>query len=109
MRFGLSEKTCDIIQNILAQHPDIESATLYGSRAMGNYRPGSDIDLTLIGPALSLKTLFAVMGELDESSIPYAVDLSIFAQIDNPNLVDHIQRVGKVFYQRTQQEEVAAR
>ena len=100
MEFGLSEQTCATIRKILDQHPMIDKAVIYGSRAKGNYKNGSDIDLTLMGNALDYKTLSAVAWALDESLIPYTVDLSLFEKIENPALREHIERVGKVFYER---------
>lgn len=100
MEFGLSEKTCATIRQILGQHPEVEKAVIYGSRAKGNYKNGSDIDLTLIGDALDYKLLASVASALDDSYIPYTVDLSLFEKIDNPALREHIERVGRVFYQR---------
>ena len=66
---------------------------------MGTERPGSDIDLTLFGDTLDLDTLGRIAGRLDESPIPYQVDLSIFEQIEHSGLRDHIQRVGRLLYQ----------
>ena len=100
MEFGLSEQTCATIRKILDQHPMIDKAVIYGSRAKGNYKNGSDIDLTLMGNALDYKTLSAVAWALDESLIPYTVDLSLFEKIESPALREHIERVGKVFYER---------
>jgi len=73
---------------------------LYGSRAKGTYRPGSDIDLTLFGDALDLDTLGQIATRLEESPIPYQVDLSIYGLIEHASLREHIERAGKVFYQR---------
>lgn len=98
--FGLPEQTIAIIRGILADYPQVETAILYGSRAKGNYRKGSDIDLTLVGAALDSRTLAAIAGQLAESAIPYQVDLSLKDAIDNPNLLAHIDRVGTVFYKR---------
>ena len=98
--FGLYPKSLATVRAILASEPKVEKAILYGSRAMGTYKNGSDIDLTLIGPDLDYGALAALSGALDDSDIPYMVDLSILTQIKNPSLVDHIQRVGKVLYQR---------
>ena len=100
MEFGLSATTCATIRQILGQHPQIEKAVIYGSRAKGNYKNGSDIDLTLMGDALDHKVLSDVAWALDESSIPYTVDLSLLGKIENPALREHIERVGVVFYQR---------
>ena len=98
--FGLPESTLACVRRILAANPNVEKAILYGSRAKGTYRSGSDIDLTLLGAKLVYQDLADIAGQLEESPIPYLVDLSLFAHIDNPNLIEHINRVGVVFYQR---------
>ena len=98
--YGLPDATIELIRRILVAFPAVDTAILYGSRAKGNYRKGSDIDLTLSGATLDQRQLAEIAGKLDESAIPYQVDLSIKEQIDNPALLEHIQRVGVVFYQR---------
>ena len=98
--FGLSDKTLATIRQILAESPAVEKAILYGSRAKGNYRPGSDIDLTLFGDQLDLRILGDIAARLVESPIPYQVDLSIWSQLNHAGLREHIERVGVVFYQR---------
>ncbi len=100
MEFGLLDFTLATVRQILATCPRVETAILYGSRAKGNYKPGSDIDLTLTGDGLGYAELSRIADELEESDIPYQVDLSIFLQIDNPSLREHIERVGKVFYRQ---------
>jgi uncharacterized protein len=101
MEFGLPENTCATIRKILDQHPAIEKAVIYGSRAKGNYKNGSDIDLTLMGNALDYKLLSSVASALDDSLIPYTVDLSLFDTIENLALREHIERAGKLFYARS--------
>ena len=96
--FGLPPSTVDTIRQILADVPAVEKAVIYGSRAKGNYRPGSDIDLTLFGDALDLNTLGQIATRLDESPIPYQVDLSIFKLIEHEGLREHIERAGQLFY-----------
>jgi len=100
MEFGLPDTTLATVRGILAACPQVATAILYGSRAKGNYKPGSDIDLTLTGEGLGYAELAHIANELEESDIPYRVDLSLLAAIDNPSLREHIERVGKVFYQR---------
>ena len=100
MPFGLSESTCTIIRSILEQNQKIEKAVIYGSRAKGNYKNGSDIDLTLMGHDLDHQHLLSVASALDDSAIPYTVDLSLFERIENPAMREHIERVGQVFYAR---------
>lgn len=100
VEFGLPYSTTHIIRKIFSAVPAVEKAIIYGSRAKGNYRPGSDIDLTLFGQGLDLDMLGKIATDLHESPIPYQVDLSLFEHIDNIALREHIERVGQVFYQR---------
>jgi uncharacterized protein len=101
MKFGLSEATIEKICAVLARYPQVKTAVLYGSRAKGNYKPGSDIDLTLYGDEdMTLRVLLRLMSEMDDLLLPYTIDLSIFHTIDDPDLIDHIERVGVPFYER---------
>lgn len=78
----------------------MEKVVLYGSRAKGNFKPGSDIDLTLYGYSLTSSELGTIAEELDDLLLPYQIDLSIFAKISNVDLQEHINRVGVILYQR---------
>ncbi|HSW59371.1 MAG TPA: nucleotidyltransferase domain-containing protein [bacterium] len=100
MRFGLKIEVIEQIQTVLRKYKQIEKAIVYGSRAKGNFRNGSDIDLTLVGKDLTLEIQYKIMEDLEELFLPYIIDLSIFHQISNPDLVDHIERVGIVFFER---------
>jgi predicted nucleotidyltransferase len=105
MRFGLQETTIEKIRATLARHPEVEKALLYGSRAKGNYKNGSDIDLTLVGgPDLTMKVLYRIMDEMDDLLLPYTFDLSIFNHISDPDVVDHIRRVGVTFYEKEEEQ-----
>lgn len=98
--FGLPGRSLCTLRSILASQGAVEQAIVYGSRAKGNFRPGSDIDLTLVGHALTQSDLTRLAQALDESDLPYQVDLSLQVDIDNPNLLEHIARVGQVLYER---------
>jgi len=100
MRFGLSEQTIAKICVVFAKHPAIDKAVLYGSRAKGNFKPGSDIDLSLHGDGLTVRDLNTISAELDDLLLPYTIDLLIFDKLDHVKLREHIERVGVVFYQR---------
>ena len=95
---GLSKQVINNMCDVFLHYPEIKQVTLYGSRAKGNFKPGSDIDITMKGDGLSLKHLTAVSSELDELLLPYTIDLSIYHQIDNESLIEHIDRVGIPFY-----------
>lgn len=105
MKFGLSLETIASIQSVFEKYSQVNQVLLYGSRAKGNYRNGSDIDLTLIGKDLTLNdTLYPIMDEIDDLDLPYSFDLSIFEQLDDTEFLDHIKRIGLVFYQRAKEE-----
>ena len=101
MNYGLKDNVIQIICDIFSKFPQVKKAVLYGSRAKGNYKNGSDIDLTLCGGAdLTLPILYKIMEELDELLLPYSFDLSIFHDIIDPEVLEHIRRVGVTFYEK---------
>ena len=100
MDFGLSPAVIARLREVFARFPGVDKAVLYGSRAMGTHKTGSDIDLTLYGEKLTLEQLAVIASELDDLLLPYTIDLSIFASLNNADLCEHISRVGKVFYKR---------
>jgi predicted nucleotidyltransferase len=98
LQYGLKKETLKKIKEVFAKYEQVEEVVIYGSRAKGNYKPGSDIDLTLKGLNLDLKIMNRVSLDLDDLLLPYSFDLSIFNHISNPEFLDHIKRIGQVFY-----------
>ena len=97
--FGLPANALQALRGALAKHAHVQLAIVYGSRAKGNYRPGSDIDITLAGSELTFSDLLCIETELADQMLPYKIDLSLLSHINNPALRDHIARVGKVLWQ----------
>ncbi len=95
---GLSADVVAKLKEDFGRYSEIKKVVLYGSRAMQNYKLGSDIDLTIFSDSLSLTQLLKIETEIDDLLLPYKVDLSLYSQIDNPGLIDHINRVGVEFY-----------
>lgn len=100
---GLTNEEISSIINIFSCHPQVLGATLYGSRAMGNYQPASDIDIALSGKKLDLSLLTEVEFELDDLMLPYKFDLVLLHQISSQELIDHIERVGIEIYRKEEQ------
>ena len=101
LRFGLKEVTIEKICGVFAKYPPVEKAVIYGSRARGNYKNGSDIDLTLHGGAdLTMNIMYKILVEIDDLLLPYTIDRSIFHTLKDPDFIDHIQRVGLTFYEK---------
>lgn len=98
--FGLQEWELSELRDCLRNVPEIRRAVVFGSRAMGNYKEGSDVDLALFGEDLSFREISRILNEMEESSFPYVLDLLIYDRIDNPKLREHIDHFGRELYQR---------
>lgn len=96
--FGLPQKTISIIHEILKKYPSVKQAIIYGSRAKGNYRPGSDIDLTLKGD-IDYQTISRISSDLEESWIAYEVDVSAYNSLNDEYLLKEINTHGLVFFE----------
>jgi predicted nucleotidyltransferase len=97
--FGLPYSVVEKIRAVFALYPEIKRVFLYGSRALGNYRENSDIDLCIDNEQLSLTQLLKIENQLDDLLLPWKIDLSLKHQIDNQALLDHIRDYGLVFYE----------
>lgn len=104
MEFGLSDTEINKINQVFSSFPEIEKVIVYGSRAKGNFRAGSDIDMTLTGKDLNLYIINEVNTKLDDLLMPYIFDLSVLKQIKNQDFTDHIRRVGTIFYKKQEKK-----
>jgi predicted nucleotidyltransferase len=100
MKFGLSDGTIEKINCVFARHPEIDEVLIYGSRAKGTYREGSDIDITLKGTNLTENLRAEVFSEIDDLNTPYLFDISVFDRLQSEPLIGHINRVGQVLYEK---------
>ena len=91
--YGISQNALDKIKTVLFSMQGVEQVILYGSRAKGNYKEGSDIDLTIKGN-LTFDDLIKTSVKLDDLNLPWKIDLSLYNQIENKELLEHIDRVG---------------
>jgi len=97
MKYGLNDVTFQNIQSVFESFPKIREAIIYGSRATGSYREGSDIDITFKGE-LSFDNLLEIEKALDDLMLPYIFDLSIYDKLSHDELLEHINNMGKRFY-----------
>jgi predicted nucleotidyltransferase len=104
MRFGLDDSTIEKINSVFEKYHDVEEVILYGSRAKGNYRNSSDIDITLKGEKLTADLLSKIETDIDDLLTPYLFDVSIFKELNSPELESHINRIGVAFYRRKKLE-----
>ncbi len=93
-KFGLSDRDLTKITDLLRSVSDIQLAKIFGSRAKGNYREGSDIDIAIEAPTMDHTQYLRLRTKLDDLMLPYKIDLVVMHQIDNEALIEHITRVG---------------
>ena len=104
-RSGLTKEEIAGIRAVFLKYEQVEEAVLYGSRAMGTHKPASDIELTLKGKEIDLTLQTKIEFDLDDLMLPYKFDISVYDKISNPELLDHIERVGRKLYKRKEKEQ----
>jgi predicted nucleotidyltransferase len=95
---GLPANAISALRSTLEKHPAIKQVTLYGSRAKGNFRYNSDIDLMVCAPDMGWAEFNQLAVEIDDLLLPWKVDLALQHQVENTDLLDHVARVGILFY-----------
>lgn len=100
MAFGISDAALNGIHSVFTGSRKVHRVRIFGSRAMGRQREGSDIDLAIEGEALTLDDLLDLRLGLENLQLPYRFDLLDLAMVDEPALRDHIERVGQVVFER---------
>ena len=99
-QYGLENAVIESIVSVLSSNPKITKLVLFGSRAKGTFHAGSDVDLALIGSALNLEDILTASIEIEKLNQPYKFDFVIYERIKEPALVEHINRVGVVLFER---------
>ena len=100
MKYGIPENQLEKVLGTISRESRVEGIVLYGSRAKKTFRLGSDIDLCLEAPGLDSPALLRIENELDDLLLPWKIDIAIRDRIDDPDLLEHITRVGKTLYLR---------
>lgn len=94
--FGFKEKEYTLIVEALNKFPEIESAKIFGSRALGNYKPSSDVDIAICGENVTRSTVVRLKNLLEEElPLPYFFDIIDYTSITNEKLIKHINDYGK--------------
>ena len=100
-KHGLPQSVVEDMCAVFACYPQVEKVLLYGSRAKGNYKNGSDIDLTICDNGeMTLRHVSKILDDMDELLLPYMLDLSLLKQIDDADVLEHVRRVGVLFYEK---------
>lgn len=98
--FGLRDDDINAIREIFQKFPEVEMALIFGSRATGNFKNGSDVDIALKGVAVNYNTALNISSALNEETLmPYHFDVLNYNTIQNQDLRSHIDRMGKLIYE----------
>lgn len=97
---GIEEEDIEQIIKVFIDNDKIAKAILFGSRAKGNFQPGSDIDIALFGENLTINDVIDLKIAFDELDFPYKVDFVIYDRIKELSLKEHINRVGLPLFER---------
>ena len=92
--FGLSDRDMKTLQDIFKKYPDVKNVFVFGSRAKGTYKQGSDIDLAIMNEGVKDMFIRKMKSDFEDSNLPYAVDLVNYPTLKHPELKNHIDRVG---------------
>ena len=99
---GLTNGQLEILTQVFKNRPEVQTVKLYGSRAKGTFHERSDIDLVVFGAGIDRFLIAELLLDLDDSDLPYTVDLQNYQELKNRALIEHIDRVGVVIYQRAE-------
>ena len=99
-QYGIPESDLDALLTELKKNSKINEIILFGSRAKGTFRNGSDIDIALKGRNLKLNDILEAISAVDKLLLPYKLDLIIYTRVNEPALIEHINRVGIILFKR---------
>lgn len=98
---GLLDRDMKCILEAIGEFEEIESVILFGSRAMGNYKKGSDVDIAVTGRDVKRETISKLSESLNEVyPLPFFFDVINYGEISNDNLKEHIDTYGIKIYER---------
>jgi len=101
MKFGLRKEDLQYIISKISKFDEIDKASIFGSRVKGSHKPGSDIDIAIYGENVDFDTVSSLHAKLEEEGpLPYFFDIIDYTHLNHRELREHIDRMGKVIYER---------
>lgn len=98
-QFGIDESIIEDIVNVIRKYKEVTKAVIFGSRARGDYKKASDIDIALFGDNLTNTINTKIFFEIDELYMPYKVDLINFNTLGKENKIrENILKEGVEIY-----------
>ena len=97
---GLPTEACEQLLAEIQKQPQVQRVVLYGSRALGRHRSGSDVDLCLDASTMTLEQLLELGARLDDLLLPWRIDLQLHHLMTHEGLREHIKRAGVCLWKR---------
>ena len=92
--FGLKDYVVEDIKKVLSKYECLEKAVIFGSRARGDYKKASDIDIAIYAKDLTSTTVNMIRNAFDELDIIYTVDVVDYYKISKEALKRNIDKEG---------------
>ena len=95
-RTGLSERVTDLLRVEVRRFPEVRAAYLYGSRARGDFKPQSDIDIAIDAPGMTPQNFAQLWSAIDALPIAYPLDCIWLQALPESSLKVQVERDGLV-------------
>ncbi|ENK1244263.1 nucleotidyltransferase domain-containing protein [Clostridium botulinum] len=97
-KMGISLQLFEEIRNSILKNPKINKAVIFGSRARGDYKKTSDIDICIYGKDIQNMDINLLEDSLNEINTPLDFDIVYFDKISKEALKINIEKDGILIY-----------
>ena len=87
--FGIGP-VLDMLIKVFTRYPHIDKVVLFGSRARGDYKRTSDIDLCIYGDMLTKRCRYDIRDEIEELETFYSFDVVFFDELEKDLFIKSI-------------------
>lgn len=95
MKYGLTEAQLEETLRVIASVENLKHAVLFGSRAIGNYKEASDVDIAIDGEGVDVMVASHLKYLLEEETfLPFFFDVVAIPTLEDKGLLEHIRTEG---------------
>ena len=95
---ALRDRDLAVLRNAFRRFPCVKEVKVFGSRATGQARRASDLDLAVAAPGASDTEWMDLAGAIEDAPVVYEIDVVRTEQTRNARLLDKIAREGVRIY-----------
>jgi uncharacterized protein len=97
-KFNIKQEWIDILYNIFEKTENLDKVILFGSRARGDHKLRSDIDLAI--QTVNIKASNYIINKIEESNILLKVDIIDLNYVESNKFLENVKNQGIVFWER---------